>query len=61
LPPSVTAEERVSVLKICFDRVYNAAAAVSGDSSPEESPGDVNSCLDVGWADHMNLILDSLS
>lgn len=51
----------MSVLKICFDRVYNAAAAVSGDSSPEESPGDVNSCLDVGWADHMNLILDSLS
>jgi hypothetical protein len=57
----MTAEERVSVLKICFDRVYSAAAAVAGDSSPEESPGDVSNCVDVGWADHMTLILDCLS
>lgn len=50
----------MSVLKTCFDRVYSAAAVVAGDSSPEESPGDVGSNMDVGWADHMSLILDCL-
>lgn len=57
----MTAEERVSVLKICFDRVYSAAASLAGDSSPEESPGDCSNCVDVGWADHMTVILDCLS
>jgi hypothetical protein len=61
LPPSLTAEERVSVLKTCFDRVYGAAAAVEGDSSPDESPGDVIKSVSVGWGDHMKLILDCLS
>jgi len=60
LPPSLAAEERVSVLKTCFDRVYSAAAVVAGDSSPEESLGDVGSSVDVGWADHISLILDCL-
>jgi len=60
LPPSLAAEERVSVLKTCFDRVYSATAVVAGDSSPEESLGDVSSIVDVGWADHISLILDCL-
>ncbi|KAJ4431384.1 hypothetical protein ANN_19981 [Periplaneta americana] len=60
LPPSLTTEERISVLKTCFDKVYSAAAAVAGDSSPDEPAGDVNSCMDVGWADHMSLILSCL-
>lgn len=60
LPPSLTAEERVSVLKTCFDRVYTAAALMAEDINPEESPGDINNSMDMGWADHMNLILDCL-
>lgn len=50
----------MSVLKTCFDRVYSAAGVVAGDSSPEESLGDVSSSVDVGWADHINLIQDCL-
>jgi hypothetical protein len=50
----------VSVLKTCFNRVYTAAALMAEDITPEESPGDINNSVTVGFETHMNLILDCL-
>ena len=61
MPPVLTSEERISVLKTCFDRLYNAAVNVGGDVSPEESTRDVNDCVDVMWSEHMAVILSHLS
>ena len=60
MPPGITSTDRVSVLKICFDSVYNAAATVREDLNPEDSAGDVNDGH-VIWSEHMAAILFSLS